>query len=114
MIQRLDVENNWKKVISNLSTETTLKLPKGSEFTAISDSGKSIITITPKQSGISRIIGKKEWIRFAERFNEVIDSGYDPLRPGHYARISFNASYLIAIIKACINQGQIKDIEEKQ
>jgi len=99
MIQRLDVENNWKKVISNLSTETTFKLSKGSEFTAISDPVKNTITITPKQTGISRTIGKQEWTRFTEKFNEVIDSDYDPMRPGHYAKISFNASYLIAIIK---------------
>ncbi len=99
MVEKVDVEDGWEEITAFLSKKASFKLTRGSEFTAIADRSKDEIIITPKETGIARVIGKQEWNRFVEKFNEVVDSGYDPLRPGHYARISFNSSYLIAIVK---------------
>ncbi len=52
------------------------------------------------ESGNERRVSREEWNRLVDKFNSVEDSGYDPVRPGHYARLTFNSSYLVALIKA--------------
>ncbi len=96
----MDIEKNWEKILAYLNQERSLKLTKGSEFNAKSDVKNNEIMVVPKETGIARRISKLEWTRFVEKFNDVEKSGYDPMRPGHYAKISFNSSYLIAIVKA--------------
>ena len=51
------------------------------------------LVFTPASSGIGQSDGRKAAERFLARFNET-----DSLRPGDYADISRNASYLIGVI----------------
>jgi hypothetical protein len=38
--------------------------------------------------------------KHGDKFNSAENSGYDPLRPCHYTRLTFNSSYLVALVKA--------------
>ena len=50
---------------------------------------------TPESSGLGRSDGRKAAERFLERFNAT-----GSLRPGDYAGITRNASYLLALVQA--------------
>lgn len=66
-------------------------------FRARFDREEDELAFTPSETGIERRVGREEWERFVARFNEIERSGYDPLRPGHYPRVTFNSSYLVAV-----------------
>lgn len=97
----MNSEKTWKKIITCLTQEKIIKLPKGGEFRARSNTSSNEISVTPIVTGISRRINLLQWERFVEKYNEVEASGYDPLRSGHYAKVSFNSSYIVAILKIC-------------
>ena len=96
MLQSL---TSWNELQTWLNRERTLSLPRGKPFRTWFDPSNDEIVCTPSETGIERRIGRAEWHRFVERFNEVEKSGYNPLRAGHYHRVSFNSSYLVAIAK---------------
>jgi len=96
----MNIEKKWEEIRDWLSKEKRINLPRGSEFEVSFDGKMNEIVIVPLQTGIPRRVGKEEWHRFGEKFNEVEENGYDPFRPGHYARVTFNSSYLVAILKA--------------
>ncbi len=92
-------QDDWTLVKEFLSEPREIGLTRGLPFEASSNPNEDEVTIIPSQTGIERRIGRDEWERFVERFNQVEDSGFDPLRPGHYARVSFNSSYLVALVR---------------
>ena len=53
------------------------------------------LVFTPASSGIGQSDGRKAAERFVTRFNET-----GSLRPGDYADVTRNASYLIGLIQA--------------
>ncbi len=89
----------WKALQEWLVQEREVALPRGSLFKATYDRGAHEITIVPTRTGIERRVSSDEWNRFVNKFNSVEESGYDPMRPGHYARVTFNSSYLVALIR---------------
>ena len=95
----MNVDKLWNEIKLWLLDEKMIELQKGGKFKVIFDINSEIIEIIPIKSGISRRINKEEWIKFGNKFNSVKNEGYDPFRPGHYAKITFNSSYLVAIIK---------------
>lgn len=95
----MNIDSLWNKIIGRLADEKELSLPRGKNFKASFDKEKQIITIVPTKTGIPRTITKEEWTRVGNKFNQVKKEGYEPLRPGHYARISHNSSYIVAILK---------------
>lgn len=97
----METDETWKKILICTDPEIKMKLVRGGEFVAKSNVSDNEIIVTPKKSGISRRISWLEWSRFVEKYNEIERSGYDPLRPGHYAKVSFNSSYIVAILKMC-------------
>jgi hypothetical protein len=50
---------------------------------------------TPASSGYGQADGRKATERFVERFNET-----GSMRPGDYARVTRNASYLIGLLRS--------------
>ena len=58
------------------------------------------LVFTPASSGISQSDGRKAAERFLARFNETGST-----RPGDYADVSRNASYLIGLIAAARGAG---------
>jgi len=105
----MDPVQSWNSVIDWIQSGRTLSLPRGKEFKVTYNQQNRIIEIVPTQTGIPRWVGEKEWALFINKFNEVIDKGYDPWKPGHYARISYNSSYLVAILKGkeILQNGEI-------
>lgn len=97
----METDKTWRKILTCTDKEKNIKLPRGGEFIAKSNVSDNEIIVTPKETGISRRISWLEWGRFVEKYNDVERSGYDPLRPGHYAKVSFNSSYIVAILKMC-------------
>lgn len=93
-------EFDWDDLVEWLSDEHLLELAKGSKFKAAFIEGANAIEIVPTKTGIPRRINERQWDIFVDKFREVKKSGYDPYRPGHYAQISHNASYLVAILLA--------------
>src|SRR5437660_1417230 len=69
-------------------------------FRARFDTVASELVFVPSETGIERRVNAKEWQRFVARFNEVERAGYNPLRPGHYPKITFNSSYLVTIAES--------------
>jgi hypothetical protein len=96
----MDIEKSWKDLTCWLSQEKKFSLPRGSDFSAKYVNKIDSIQIVPSETGIPRIISKNEWIKFCEKFQAIQKTKYDPLRPGHYAQISHNSSYLVAMVKA--------------
>lgn len=95
----MNIEKTWNEIIKWLSDEKIIGLPKGNKFKISFNKKKGLIQIIPLKTGIPRIITKKEWRRFGEKFNQVKSNGYDPLRPGHYSQITHNSSYIVALLK---------------
>lgn len=95
----METDRLWSGIAKWLSNEKTIHLPRGKPFVASFDKSDGVIIVTPSETGIPRRISKEEWNRFGEKFEDVEKRGYDPLKPGHYARITFNSSYLVAILK---------------
>ena len=100
-INHMDIDETWIRILKCIVKEKSMTLPRGSEFIAKSNIDDNEITIIPNKTGISQRISYIEWSKFVEKFNEVEKSGYDPLRSRHYAKVSFNSSYIIAILKVC-------------
>ena len=96
----MSTEIDWEYVTEWLSDEHLLELAKGSKFKAAFIEDANSIEIIPTKTGIPRRINERQWEIFVEKFRDVKKSGYDPYRPGHYAQISHNASYLVAILLA--------------
>jgi len=92
-------DESWREINDWLLEERKIGLPKGEDFRATFNSAKQAIEIIPTKTGIPRRISKKEWNKFVTKFNKVKNNGYDPLRPGHYAQITHNSSYLVAILR---------------
>ena len=95
----INSSKGWQALQEWLGREREVPLPRGSPFKAAYDQGAHEISIVPTRTGIERRVGKDEWNRFVNKFNSVEDSGYDPMQPGHYARVTFNSSYLVALIR---------------
>lgn len=95
----MDIEELWNQVTKWLKEEKEIKLPKGEYFRVSFDANSKAIEIVPTKTGIPRRVKKEEWVRFGEKFNFVKEKGYDSFRPGHYAQITYNSSYLVAILK---------------
>lgn len=95
----MDTERHWNEITEWLSEEKSIHLPRGKEFLASFNRNEKVIVVIPSETGIPRRIAKDEWKRFGEKFADVENRGYDPLKPGHYASITFNSSYLVAILK---------------
>ncbi len=95
----MNTQRSWEALRRWLEREREISLARGRPFRVFLDSKRDELVIIPLESGIERHVGRGEWSRFVEKFNSVENSGYDPLRPGHYARVSFNSSYLVAIVK---------------
>ncbi len=89
----------WGEVTQWLAEKRRIGLPKGGDFEVSFDDDTNSIEIVPIETGIPRRVSREEWRRFVDRFNEVKKKGYDPLRPGHYADITHNSSYLVAVLK---------------
>ena len=100
-------EASWGRVQTWLVRERTLTLARGTEFRVRFDRNRNELVVIPSETGIERRAGRIEWQRFVERFNEVERAGYDPMKPGHYPRVTFNSSYLVAIARgARLNELQ--------
>ena len=91
-------EKDWEEIADWLSEERSFSSKRGSKFHACFAKDAGEIVFIPLESGIERRVSRAEWGRFMQRYNKVKVAGYDPLRAGHYARITFNASYLVAIL----------------
>lgn len=96
----MDKDIYWERIKEALSSEIELSLPTGSPFKATYDSEYNQIVIVPIKTGIPRRINFTEWERFVNKYNDIENGPYNPLRPGHYAQVSFNSSYLIALVKS--------------
>ena len=70
----------------------TLKTVTGKEFTV--GTYRDGLFFTPASSGYGQADGRKPVERFVERYNET-----GSLRPGDYAQVTRNASYLIGLLK---------------
>jgi len=90
-------QDSWEQLTGWLNRERELTLSRGKPFLARFDRVANELTFTPSETGIERRVGREEWNRFVARFNEIERSGYDPLRPGHYPRVTFNSSYLVSV-----------------
>ncbi len=89
----------WEKIKRWGQHRHRITLPRGSSFDVQFDPKRDEVEVTPLQTGIPRRIGRKEFDKLVKRFNEVTAAGYEPFRPGHYARESHNSSYFVAILK---------------
>ena len=97
----MKIDETWRKIVTCIDKEKSITLPRGGKFIAKSNVSDNEIIVIPTKTGIPRRISYIEWSKFVEKFNEVEKSGYDPLRSGHYAKVSFNSSYIVAILKVC-------------
>ena len=70
----------------------TLKTVTGKEFTV--GIYLDCPFFTPASSGYGQSDGRKAAERFLERYNEI-----GSLRPGDYATVTRNASYLVALVR---------------
>jgi len=95
----MDITETWKDLAKWLRQQRNISLPRGKDFCASYKSKIDSIEVIPSLTGIPRLISKNEWTRFCEKYNTVIKTKYNPLRPGHYAQISHNSSYIVAILK---------------
>jgi hypothetical protein len=98
----LDVNRTWRLIQESLSKKKEFKLKSGSNFLAFFDFKTQEIVLIPLKTGIERRVNKSEWERFVKKYNTVVRDGYDPLKPGHYARITFNSSYLVVLVENCL------------
>jgi len=89
----------WERLQQWLQRERTMTLARGQSFRARFDRVEEQLVFVPSETGIERRVKWDEWERFAARFNEVEHAGYNALQPGHYPRITFNSSYLVAIVR---------------
>lgn len=96
----IDKSEGWKVLREWLKRRRKVSLPRGRPFQVGFEERRDEIIIVPAESGIERRVSRPEWDRFVDKFNSVEESRYDPLRPGHYARLTFNSSYLVALVKA--------------
>ncbi len=96
---------DWNEIAEWLSGQRSIELSKGGKFKARYIGEVNSIEIVPIKTGIPRRINENQWDIFIEKFKEVKRSGYDPYRPGHYAHISHNASYLVAILQKFDDTG---------
>jgi len=92
-------EESWEQVVKWLAKPREFSLARGMPFKASYNSKEKTINVVPTETGIVRTISIKEWETFIEKLNEVTSSGYDPWRPGHYSKVTYNSSYLVAILK---------------
>ncbi|MGH2402563.1 MAG: hypothetical protein ACRDE6_07605 [Candidatus Limnocylindria bacterium] len=69
----------------------TLETVTGKRFTV--DIYRDGLFFTPESSGFGQTDGRKAHERFLERYNEI-----GSLRPGDYAGLTRNASYLVALV----------------
>lgn len=104
-IEIMNIEESWDEIIDWLGVEKLIELPKGSEFRTAYIEDPESIEIVPLRTGIPRRITENQWDDFCNKFKEVKRNGYDPYRPGHYAQISHNASYLVAILREFEESG---------
>ena len=95
----MDPERSWLEVIEWLGTPREIRLPRGRPFHVRYDPEEGKVIVTPSLTGIERRIGREYWERYVNRFNEVERSGYDQFRPGHYAAITHNSSYMVALTR---------------
>ena len=95
----LDASNSWTELGRQLRTARQVPLPRGEPFKASYDPARNEVALVPSQTGIERHVTWEEFQRFAAKHNQVEESGYDPMRPGHYQRITYNASYLVALVR---------------
>jgi hypothetical protein len=78
----------------------TLETVTGKKFTVgIYRDG---LFFTPASSGYGQADGRPPAERFIERYNETRS-----LRPGHYADLTRNASYLIGLLRWAESQGRL-------
>lgn len=96
----MDIEKIWVEITEWLSESKTIGLPRGQDFNASFNSDLNAIEIIPSKTGIPRVVNRDEWIKFGEKYNSVVEAGYEPLRPGHYARVTYNSSYIVGIVRS--------------
>ena len=101
----MDIEETWMEITEWLAKERVISLPKGNDFRALYKTENDVIEVIPTETGIPRQVSKKEWEKFGLKFNKVRENGYDPLKPGHYAQVTYNSSYLVAILKESSKLG---------
>lgn len=95
----MSYEHSWEGVVRWLNEPKEFSLIRGKPFTAVYNQKEQAINVVPKETGIVRTISEKEWDTFIEKVNSVTIEGYDPWKPGHYSKVTYNSSYLVAILK---------------
>lgn len=80
MLQKIDSDRLWLKIITFLSSERKPDLRHGYKLTANGEASKNEITITPTKSGIIRWVSKLEGLWFVNKIdvsntNRVIITG---------------------------------------
>jgi hypothetical protein len=99
-------ESSWLELIEWLRTAREIHLPRGKPFRVRYNPEEGKVIVTPSLTGIERRIGREYWERYVNRFNEIERTEYDPFRPGHYAAITHNSSYMVALTReADLNQA---------
>ena len=58
------------------------------------------VVVTPESSGYPQSDGRAAGEKFVERYNRM-----GSLHPGHYARVTRNASYYVAVLLADSDRG---------
>ena len=91
-------EKDWEELTAWLIDERGFISKRGSKFHAQYDKETNELVFIPLESGIERRFSRTEWLRFLQKYNKVKVAGYDPLRAGHYARVTFNASYIVTVL----------------
>jgi len=79
--------------LARLAEGETLQTVTGRPFT-VGIARSSELFFTPTSSGWGQTDGRKAHERFVERFNEI-----GSMRPGDYAGITRNASYLVSLLQ---------------
>ena len=84
--------------LARASEGRTLETVTGNEFTV--GIYRDSPFFTPASSGFGQADGRKAAERFLERYNET-----GSLRPGDYADVTRNASYLIGLLRNAESDG---------
>lgn len=85
--------------LARLAEAETLHTVTGRPFT-VGIARSSELFFTPASSGWGQSDGRKAHERFVERFNEI-----GSMRPGDYASVSRNATYLLGLLSWAEDRG---------
>jgi len=93
----------WSQIRDRYSSEVELKtISTRREFKVVYDGSHDEVIVMPLSTKMPRYITRRDFQRVWEKFAKV---EMDPYRPGHYQRETQNASYILALIKDVLGEG---------